>query len=277
MTRSSYLPALLVNLALLVGCVPDAPDEAGFPALDQYDQAVVAAACAYQDQLTALGGDSKPDNPKPDGGKQVTCPACNGSGRSGDGQGVCGNCGGSGKVDENEITASDLIAAPDQPAAPPVASAPPAADAAALVSEAAAPPSEPARKPEATKPADFMDVRNIRWVPPDMAAVAKLAREEQKIVMIHVTMPPERCAPCRLLERDCFPDPRVIAATQNFVCVKVGHTHPWARSMGIRWAPSDIFVRINGDRWEMLANNNSLPTRPDAYAAYLTKTAKTLR
>jgi hypothetical protein len=104
--------SLILACIVFVGCVPTTPDGLSRDEAIQAEGNAVAILAWGADPVFD-GDDNAPDDsdgPKPGD----RCPACDGSGRSGDGIGRCGTCGGDGRIDEDDVFAPPVGAAPEE-------------------------------------------------------------------------------------------------------------------------------------------------------------------
>lgn len=110
-------------------------------------------------------------------------------------------------------------------------------------------------------------LNQINWV------TIEEARASGKPIWLHVYG--DYCPPCRELDAQVFPDPRVIAAAQKFACVKLSSQAPMsyrggvttvANAMGITRVPRDAF--INRD-YRPVANPVACPMTVGGYVNHL--------
>jgi len=89
----------------------------------------------------------------------------------------------------------------------------------------------------------------IDWVKEDYAAALKQADEEGKLLMIDVYT--EWCGPCKLLDKDTFPQPEVTGRSGHFVPLKLdaekGQGPDVQKKYGVTGYPTILFVNGKGE------------------------------
>lgn len=103
---------------------------------------------------------------------------------------------------------------------------------------------------------------------PTTAAVAASARL-QRPLWVHFTGGKE-CAPCVVQDRDVFTDDGVKALKGAFVYLKVTLDHPWAKALGVKKVPTDVFFPPGNTKGGTVVPTGKLLT-PAGYKAHLQK------
>lgn len=84
----------------------------------------------------------------------------------------------------------------------------------------------------------------------DIETAKTRAATEGKALLLHFYG--DQCPPCKLMERDVFPDARIIEKMNaEFVAVKINTSrHPqWVTEYGIRMMPTDVYLSPTGEEW----------------------------
>lgn len=103
---------------------------------------------------------------------------------------------------------------------------------------------------------------DIAWIKEDYAAALKQADEEGKLLMIDVYT--EWCGPCKLLDKDTFPQPVVTNRSGHFVSLKLdaekGQGPDVQKKYGVTGYPTILFVNGKGELVHTVIGFQDAPT-----------------
>ena len=88
----------------------------------------------------------------------------------------------------------------------------------------------------------------IAWIKEDYATALSKAEDDGKLLMIDVYT--EWCGPCKMMDKNTFPEQKVVDKSANFVTLKLdaekGQGPDVAKQFGVRAFPTILFVDGKG-------------------------------
>lgn len=142
------------------------------------------------------------------------------------------------------VMAAGCKAPVETPAAGPVPTPPAAPEAQAVVPNAREA-EAPAPESEATAAGTESDEGGVKWLSDYQAALDE-AGKSGKLVLIDIYS--DYCPPCREMEEKTWPDPKVVAASRDFVCLKINsdENQEVPGKYGTQFIPHVVFAKADG-------------------------------